>query len=267
VIAAAVGLGLLIGLVLGALGGGGAVLAVPALVHVLGLDAQAATTGSLFIVGTSAVVAALGHARSGRVRWGVAAGFCAIGIPAGFAGTALNRRVDADLLLVAFSGVVLLAAAAMLAQSRAPAGPRVPVGAPAPDPGRAAPPPVRSRAVTVLAAGAVVGFMTGFFGVGGGFVIVPALALVLHLPMPQAVGTSLVVIAVNSGAALLARAGTAEFDWSVIAPVTVAAVAGSLVGKRVADRLTARSLTRAFAVLLVVVALYTGGSALVRLLG
>jgi uncharacterized protein len=264
--AAAVGLGLLIGLVLGALGGGGAVLAVPALVHVLGLDPQAATTGSLFIVGTTAVVAALGHARSGRVRWGVAAGFCVVGIPAGFAGTALNRRVDADLLLVAFSGVVLLAAAAMLAQSRSPADHRVPVGAPAPDPGRAAPPPVRHRAVTVLATGTVVGFMTGFFGLGGGFVIVPALTLALRFPMRHAVGTSLVVIAVNSGAALLARAGTAEFDWSVIAPFTLAAAAGSLVGKRLADRLAARSLTRAFAVLLVVVAAYTGAVGLVALL-
>jgi uncharacterized membrane protein YfcA len=264
--AAAVGLGLAIGLVLGALGGGGAVLTVPALVHVLGLDAQAATTGSLFIVGISAVVAALGHARSGRVRWGVAAGFAAAGIPGGFAGTALNRRVDPDVLLVAFAGVVLLAAVVMLAQTRSPAGRRVAVGAPAPDAGRAAPARSRARVVGVLAAGLVVGVMTGFFGVGGGFVIVPALTLVLHLPMPQAVGTSLVVIAVNSGAALLARAGTAQFDWAVIAPFTLAAVAGSLAGKRVADRLPARSLTRAFAVLLVLVAVYTGAVGLAGLL-
>ncbi|MGY1641931.1 sulfite exporter TauE/SafE family protein [Geodermatophilus sp. SYSU D00703] len=264
---AAVGLGLAVGLVLGALGGGGALLTVPALVHVLGLEAQAATTGSLVIVGTSAAVAALGHARSGRVRWSVAAGFVATGIPAGFAGTALNQRVDADVLLVAFSGVVLLAAAVMAAQARSPAGRRVAVGSPAPDPAPAAPPRTRTRAVGVLAAGLVAGVMAGFFGVGGGFVIVPVLALVLRLPMPQAVGTSLVVIAVNSGAALLARAGTAQFDWAVIAPFTLAAVAGSLAGKRVADRLSAPSLTRAFAVLLVLVAAYTGAVGLAGLLG
>ncbi|MGY1706190.1 sulfite exporter TauE/SafE family protein [Geodermatophilus sp. SYSU D00697] len=264
---AAVGLGLLIGVVLGALGGGGAVLTVPALVHVLGLDAQAATTASLFIVGTSAVVAALGHARSGRVRWGVGAGFGVAGIAAGFAGTALNQRVDPDVLLLAFSGVVLLAAAAMLAQTRSPDRRPVPVAGPAADAGAPAPPTGRSRVVAVVGVGLVVGFLTGFFGVGGGFVIVPALTLVLRLPMGHAVGTSLVVIAVNSGAALVARAGTAHFDWAVIAPFTLAAVAGSLVGKRVADRLDPSSLTRAFAVLLVVVALYTGGSALVGLLG
>ncbi|MGY1593580.1 sulfite exporter TauE/SafE family protein [Geodermatophilus sp. SYSU D00708] len=264
--AVAVALGLGIGLVLGALGGGGAVLTVPALVHVLGLDAQAATTGSLVVVGTSAVVAALGHAASGRVRWGVAAGFAAAGVPAGLAGTALNRRVDGDVLLLAFSGVVLLAAAAMLAQTRTADRRPAPVGAPAP-PDEPPAPEAWGRTARVLAAGLVAGLATGFFGVGGGFVIVPALVLLLRLPMPVAVGTSLVVIAVNSGAALIGRAGTAQFDWAVLAPFTLAAVAGSLAGKRVADRLPARSLTRAFAVLLVVVALYTGGNALVGLAG
>lgn len=109
--------------------------------------------------------------------------------------------------------------------------------------------------------------MTGFFGVGGGFVIVPALTLALGLAMPEAVATSLVVIAINSGAALLARAGTAHLDWAVIVPFTIAAVAGSLAGKTVTDRLSARSLTRAFAVLLVAVAIYTATSSLVGLLG
>ena len=109
--------------------------------------------------------------------------------------------------------------------------------------------------------------MTGFFGVGGGFVIVPALALALGLPMPQAIATSLVVISINSGGALLARAGTAHFDWAIIVPFTLAAIAASLAGKMVADRLSGRSLTRAFAVLLVAVAVYTATASIIALAG
>ncbi|MGY1708790.1 TSUP family transporter [Geodermatophilus sp. SYSU D00758] len=262
----AVGLGLLVGLTLGALGGGGAVLTVPALVHGLGQSAQAATTGSLLVVGTSAVAAAAGHARRGRVDWRVAAGFAAAGVPAGIAGTALNRQADGDVLLLAFSGVLLLAAAAMLAQTRSAAQQPVPVGgagAPPPRPGRSR----WRRAAEVAAAGLVVGLLTGFFGVGGGFVLVPALTLAIGLPMPVAVGTSLVVISANSGIALLARAGAGAVDWAVIAPFSLAAIAGALAGTRVADRLPARALTRAFAVLLVAVALYTGGTSLAALLG
>ena len=107
--------------------------------------------------------------------------------------------------------------------------------------------------------------MTGFFGVGGGFVIVPALTLALRLPMPQAIATSLVVISINSGGALLARAGTAHFDWAIIVPFTLAAIAASLPGKMLADRLSGRSLTRAFAVLLVAVAAYTATASIIAL--
>ena len=256
---AAIGLGLLIGLSLGALGGGGSILTVPALVHVIGQDARAATTSSLFIVGTSSVIAALGHARSGRVRWGVGLLFGATGIAAGFAGTAVNQRVDPDVLLLAFAGVILVAAVGMLANE----GPSAPPQERA-DRGRRWAP---GRIAKVVGAGLAVGFMTGFFGVGGGFVIVPALTLALGLSMPQAVATSLVVISINSGGALLARAGTAHFDWAVIVPFTLAAIAGSLGGKRVADRVSGTTLTRAFAVLLVGVAIYTATTSLIALLG
>jgi hypothetical protein len=277
-----IALGLVIGLSLGALGGGGSILTVPALVYVVGQGARAATTSSLFIVGISALIGSLGHARSGRVRWGVGVVFGLTGIAASFAGTAVNRLVDPNVLLLAFAGLVLVAAAGMFAKSRAsaPAKDRslVAAGSSTAGPVPAEPatgadtrlPPRRldlGRAGKVLAAGLAVGFMTGFFGVGGGFVIVPALTLALGLGMPEAVATSLVVIAINSGAALLARAGTAHFDWAVIVPFTIAAVAGSLAGKTVADRLSAKALTRAFAVLLVAVAIYTATSSLVGLLG
>jgi uncharacterized membrane protein YfcA len=281
-VAAATGLGLLIGLTLGALGGGGSILTVPALVYVIGQDARAATTSSLFIVGISSVIAALGHARSGRVRWGVGIAFGATGIAAGFAGTAANQLVDPDVLLLSFAGVIAVAAAGMLANSRGSGGEErtdrraveerdgsTPSEAPS-QPDDAAQRERRwtpGRIGKVVGAGLTVGFMTGFFGVGGGFVIVPALTLALGMSMPQAVATSLVVIAINSAGALLARAGTAQLDWAVVVPFTLAAVAGSLGGKKITDRVSGTTLTRAFAVLLIAVAVYTATASLMSLLG
>ncbi|GAC1326644.1 MAG: sulfite exporter TauE/SafE family protein [Mycobacteriales bacterium] len=277
----ALALGLLIGLSLGALGGGGSILTVPALVYAIGQSAQSATTSSLVIVGVSAALAAVGHARAGRVRWGAGLAFGVAGIPASILGTRLNRHVSSNVLLVCFAALMAIAAAAMLAKTlvaarqhemaddqeavrlRSPAS----VGgrrsaAPAEQASTAGRPPrdgLNSRLVTVkkvLAAGIVVGFLTGFLGVGGGFVIVPALVLSLRYDMPTAVGTSLLVISLNSGVALLARSGHQMFHWSVIVPFTVAAVIGSAGGKRIADRVSGANLTRAFAVLLIAVALY-----------
>lgn len=276
---AAVGLGLVIGLTLGALGGGGSILTVPALVYVLGQDPRSATTSSLFIVGLTSLIAALGHARARRVRWGIGLVFGATGIAAGYAGTALNRLVDPDVLLLAFAGLILAAAAGMFHSTRSPSRRTEPerrlVASGGGLPNQDAAPVDRGdaqgwdrrRVLQVAAAGLLVGLMTGFFGVGGGFVIVPALALALRLPMPQAIATSLVVISINSGGALLARAGTAHFDWAVIVPFTLAAIAASLAGKKLADRLSGRSLTRAFAVLLVAVAVYTATASIVALTG
>ena len=124
-----------------------------------------------------------------------------------------------------------------------------------------------ATAVKVIAAGSVVGLLTGFFGVGGGFVIVPALVLTLGFAMPEAVGTSLVVIAINAAMALAIRAGSSEIDWAAAAPFLLTTVAGTIVGGRIAGRIDARRLTGAFVVLLVVVALYTGATALVAIVG
>jgi uncharacterized membrane protein YfcA len=118
-----------------------------------------------------------------------------------------------------------------------------------------------TTALKVVAAGTGVGFLTGLFGVGGGFVIVPALTLVLGLTMPDAIGTSLLVIAINSAVALSLRLGESTIEWRVAIPFTVAAIAGVLTGKRLADRLDPRSSLRWFAVLLVGVAVYTAANA------
>jgi len=270
---AALGLGLLIGLVMGALGGGGSVLTVPALVFALGLSAQEATTGSLVIVGITAVVASVGHARSGNTRWKTGLLIGAAGVPASLLGTRLNRLVDENVLLLSFAALMLVAAAGMLLQSHSHA----------PDPAddedtgsrtsggtatavRPAPTITGSKAaLRLVAAGLLIGFLTGFLGVGGGFVIVPVLAIALGFSMPVAVGTSLLVIALNSAVALVARVGNSTFAWDVIVPFTLAAIIGSLLGKKVADRVASHTLTRAFAVLLVAVAVYVATRAALAL--
>jgi len=125
----------------------------------------------------------------------------------------------------------------------------------------------RAPVLRLVAVALAVGFLTGLFGVGGGFVIVPALVMVCGFPMPVAVGTSLVVIALDSAAALAARAGQATFHWTVIVAFTVAAVVTSVAGQRVADRLRPDLLTRAFAALLFVVAAYVAATSASALVG
>jgi uncharacterized membrane protein YfcA len=254
---AAVALGAAVGLVLGALGGGGSVLTVPALVFVLGLTAQEATTGSLVIVGITAAAAAIGHARAGHVQWKHGLLLAAAGVPAALLGTAANRLADQNVLLLAFAALMLVAAIGMLITSPGSDGDASDERDDGPWGGR-----LWSR---VLGAGLLIGALTGFFGVGGGFVIVPVLVVALHFPIATAVGTSLVVIALNSGVSLAARLGSVSIAWDVIAPFTAAAVVGSFAGKRVADRLPAAALTRAFAVLLVLVAGYVAVRAVLGL--
>ncbi len=248
--------GAVIGLSMGALGGGGSILAVPVLVYALYLDPQAATTASLVIVGVTAIVAAISHARADRVDWRAALLFGALGIPASVGGSLLNRAVDAQVLLLAFAALMLLAAAAMYRRARAgeqPTSRPLPTGAP--------------QVVRVVVVALVVGFLTGFLGVGGGFLIVPALVLAMGFGMPTAVGTSLVIISITSLAALVERLGHGAIAWDVVVPFTAAAIVGSLGGKHFSDKVSGAALTRAFAILLVVVAGYVAVRAGVQLSG
>ncbi len=179
------------------------------------------------------------------------------------------------MLLLAFAGLMLVAATGMLLRARSAArGERdansTAIAAPekrgtATGQGAAltlerartetATPRRTLRQAGTLTLGALlIGFLTGFLGVGGGFVIVPVLVLLLRLPMPVAVGTSLLVVGLNSAVALAARARADSFDWDAIVPFTAAAIAGSLAGKRIADRIRPNTLTVGFAVLLAAVA-------------
>ena len=258
-------LGFLVGLAVGALGGGGSVLAVPVLVYVAGQSPHAATTTSLVVVGLSALVGAAGHQRAGRVRIGVGVAFGAVGAGGSLAGSALNRTVEPDLLLLAFAGLLVVAAWRMLLEcpSCTREGEQRAVGSNpggSSGPGRAllAGGPVDTAAlVEIAAAGTAVGFLTGLFGVGGGFVIVPALTLLFGFAMPEAIGTSLVVVAITTVVALVARSGTAAaFDWGVIVPFAVASLAGVVTGTSVTGRIPSVVLLRWFAALLVLVAAY-----------
>jgi uncharacterized membrane protein YfcA len=259
-------LGFLIGLSLGALGGGGSILAVPALVYAAGQDPKAATATSLLLVGSAALVGMGTHWRAGRVRVGTGVMFGLAGIGGSLAGSALNHHLDPDVLLLGFAGLVCIAAWRMLTgcPTCTKVGETRELGTARPvddRPGATLTVTRRSidtrTVVTVLVAGTAVGFFTGLFGVGGGFVIVPALALGLKLPMPQAIGTSLLVIAINSGVALTTRLATTTIDWHITLPFTVAAIAGVLSGGKVADRLDPERSLRWFAGLLVAVAAYT----------
>jgi uncharacterized membrane protein YfcA len=252
--------GLLIGLSLGALGGGGSILTVPALVYLLGQDPRQATTSSLLIVGITSLIALLPHARRGNVRFGQGLAFGALGTAGSIAGSALATHVRPAVLLSAFAVLMLVVATLMLRRSLRRGAFDDAADATTTEPMLTLRPLTCAcpRVAKVVVTATAVGLLTGFFGVGGGFALVPALVLALAFPMPVAVGTSLLVIAVNSATALGARAGSGmSLDWGVILPFTAAAVAGSLVGGRVAARVAPRHLTRAFAVLLVAVALYT----------
>ncbi|QNE74318.1 TSUP family transporter [Streptomyces finlayi] len=230
--------GAVIGLALGALGGGGSVLAVPALIYLLGFSPASATTASLIIVTATSATALYAHARDGNVAWKTGALFAAAGVvPAFLAGAAAGHLPEVA-LTTAFAVIAAVAALGMLRPSSIE-------------------PPDRVRPVKAAGAGAGLGVVTGFLGVGGGFLAVPALVSVLGLRMKQAVGTSLLVITVNSLAALTARTGTGgDLRWEVIAPFTGAAILGAWDGKRLATKITGATLQRIFAGVLLAVAAF-----------
>lgn len=254
--------GIVTGLALGALGGGGSILTVPVLVYALGQSAHQATTSSLVIVGISAIAGAVAHGRAKRVRWGQGLAFGLLGTAGTTIGAKLAASLDSTTLLLAFAALLLVVAALMWRRSARQARTVEDHSThPMPDiihlrPSFHCDCPA---ALKVLLVATGVGLLTGFFGVGGGFAVVPALVVALGFPMPLAVGTSLLVVAVNSATALTARlASGVTLDWRVVGVFTAAAVVGSLAGTRVAAAASPRLLTRVFAGSLVVIAVYIG---------
>lgn len=260
--------GALIGLSLGALGGGGSILTVPVLVYGLGQSAAQATTGSLLVVGITSLAGAATAYRSGNVLLPRGLAFGAVAIGGAAAGAKASAMVAQPVLLAAFAVLLLVVAAVMAARQfgsrhRRPAGHAEsyiddPIITFRPSFGCHCP-----RAIKVLVTATVVGLLTGFLGVGGGFLVVPALILALGLPMRYAAGTSLVVITITSASALAVRAGSGTHpSWSLVALLTAVAVAGGWAGARLTARTDTSRLQAAFTVLLLLVAGYTAWRAL-----
>ncbi|MET7928492.1 sulfite exporter TauE/SafE family protein [Streptomyces sp. NPDC005349] len=250
--------GAVVGLALGGLGGGGSVLAVPALIYLLGFTPVAATTASLIIVTLTSISSLAAHARDGNVRWRSGLLFAAAGIGPAMLGGLAAGHIPATALTIAFSVIAAFAAWRMLRPSR-PAQEGPVQGSPAED-GPVHDSPAQDRPVRpprAAGSGAGLGAVTGVLGVGGGFLAVPALVGVLGLRMKTAVGTSLLVIVINSLAALATRTGTADgLDWAVIAPFTAAAILGAWDGKRLATKISGNRLQRLFAYVLLAVATF-----------
>jgi uncharacterized membrane protein YfcA len=230
-------LAVVVGLSLGMLGGGGSILTVPIFVYVGGFAAKSAVAMSLPVVGATSLIGAVSHWRSGNVHLRSALLFGSLAMVGAFAGAKLSELLTGETQL-ALLGVVMLAAAIAMFRQRA--------GVPAAADGRAR----GVRPVLPLVALGV-GVLTGIVGIGGGFLVVPALVLLAGLPMKQAIGTSLVVIAMNAAAGLLGYVGSVSISWSYVALFSTLAIAGILAGSYLVRFVSPNALRRSFAVFLV----------------
>ncbi|MGP5731423.1 sulfite exporter TauE/SafE family protein [Arthrobacter rhombi] len=245
-------LSVLIGLSLGLLGGGGSILTVPILTYVAGMNPKEAIAASLFVVGATSAVSAVSHARNGRVKWRTGLVFGAAGMAGAFGGGLLGGHIPGTVLMIAFALMMVATSLAMI-RGRKNGGAQgydgdLPLG-------------------KVILEGLVVGLVTGLVGAGGGFLVVPALALMGGLSMPVAVGTSLVVIALKSFAGLGGYLTTVSLDWALVSGVTAAAILGSLVGARLAGKIPENALRKGFGVFVLVQELPAPASLVVGILG
>jgi len=233
-------LGFGIGLSLGLLGGGGSILTVPALVYLVGQTPQAAVTTSLAIVGTNSLAGAIFHRAQGTLNWKVALIFGSAGMLVSYLSANLSRQLSPYVLLVVFALLMLIIGFMLffrhgngteISQSSKPLA-------------------------VVLASGAGVGLLTGVLGVGGGFLVVPALVMLIGLPVQVAVGTSLIVIAMNSTAGFIGHAGSGSFDFVMTLIFTSAGLAGTFAGTKLSNRMSSSRLQKMFAVFVVILALF-----------
>ncbi|GGJ46639.1 sulfite exporter TauE/SafE family protein [Glutamicibacter ardleyensis] len=223
-------LSVLIGLSLGLLGGGGSILTVPILTYVAGMNPKEAIAASLFVVGATSAVSAVTHARKKRVKWRTGLLFGAAGMAGAFGGGLLGGHIPGTILMIAFA---LMMVATSLAMIRGRKNHTVTHEGELP-------------VLKVIFEGLVVGLVTGLVGAGGGFLVVPALALLGGLSMPVAVGTSLVVIAMKSFAGLGGYLTTVSLDWALVGAVTIAAIFGSFLGARLSGRIPEAALRKGF---------------------
>lgn len=243
-IALAIPFGLAIGIIVGAVGGGGAILALPVLVYVLGEPVGPASAASLIVVAVAASVGAAALARNGHICWRLALTFSAPAAAGSLAGAIANKHVSGPALIIAFVPVMMIAAFATWQRAGATRGEHD-SGCPTP------------ALLQIVGAGLGVGLLTGFFGVGGGFVIVPVLTLAFGLGFRRAIATSLVIITLTGLAALISHLAQGTH---IIVGITVAlagsTAVGALLGTQVGERLPQRALGRGFAILVAAVAVF-----------
>ena len=231
-----------VGLSLGMLGGGGSILTVPIFTYVLGYGAKSAIAMSLPVVGTASLAGALRHWRAGNVDLRMAAMFGGVAMVGAYGGARIARFVDGRVQLTMFAVLMLVSALSMLRSSRASGDTTT---------GEAAARRIHPALLAAIAVG--VGVLTGLVGIGGGFLVVPALVVLADVPMKQAVGTSLTVIAMNAAAGFAGYVGHVDAEWGYTAMFTAVAVGGILAGTSLLRFVSTAALKRAFAMFLLVI--------------
>lgn len=247
--------GALIGFVLGLVGGGGSILAVPLLVHVMGVASPHAAIGTAALaVALNAAAGLAGHARGGNVKWPCAVVFAGAGVLGAALGAELGKSIDGQALLAAFGGLMIVVGALMLRGRRGGANPAV----------RLSSDSAGFLLPRLSGYGLAVGALAGFFGIGGGFLIVPGLIAATAMPIGIAVGTSLVVVTALGATTATSYAFSGYVDWSLVALLVAGGVVGALAGRAAGQRLAGRKnlLERGFAIVVILVGGYVSAVSL-----
>lgn len=237
--------GAAVGLLLGLIGGGGSILATPALLYVVGVgDAHVAIGTSALAVSANALVNFLNHARRGNVKWPCALTFAAAGVMGAAAGAALGKLTNAHVLVPLFAVLMIVIGVRMLRPAAADGDPGVHLSL--------------DNAPKILAAGLLVGALSGFFGIGGGFLIVPGLMAASGMTMLNAIGSSLFAVAAFGATTAGSYALNGLIDWRIAGLFIAGGVLGGLIGAHFGARLVERkgALQRIFACVVFAVALY-----------
>ncbi|MDP3481775.1 MAG: sulfite exporter TauE/SafE family protein [Sulfuricella sp.] len=244
--------GAITGIVLGLFGSGGSIIAMPALMYLLNVEAKSAIAMSMGIVAVTATISGWDNWRRGNVDLKVAAMFGLFGVIGTYGGARLGVYTPVQVQLTLFALVMYAAAWKMLQSKKQPVSQLATAGGTPLSEDEA----ISAHMGHIAAHGVGVGVLTGLVGVGGGFLIVPALVLLSGIPMKIAIGTSLVIVAAKSYSGFAGYVAAVPVDWSTMASFTAVTVAGSFVGTRVAHRFSQETLKRSFGVFLVFVASY-----------
>jgi uncharacterized membrane protein YfcA len=242
---AAIGSGVIVGFSLGLIGGGGSILAVPLLLYVVGMpDPHQAIGTSALAVAVNAYANLVPHARARHVRWSPAVTFASAGVVGAFAGSSIGKAVDGHRLLILFALLMLFVAALMLRGRKADTGATGAVP--------------QKNLWRLVAIGLGTGTLSGFYGIGGGFLVVPGLILATGMPTIAAIGSSLVAVGTFGMTTAVNYAVSGLVDWPIALLFILGGIAGGWIGARIAKRLSAQrqTLTRLLGCMLVVVSAY-----------